>query len=199
MLGFNLSLISFDAQTHCSVKSCREEHGSCISCQASWGPQEQLSLAYFRHGGDLTLALASKWAQDESTAHGKHFFMPGSHLSRLAPCGMGFPFPKLYHSTWGSNHRAIKQGEFISFPKRHSYQLYQESTWTHEIHLFVFLIIYPSMSPFYQHLVTMVCHKYLETGIIFPPFFFSTSLFFLSSFFLSLKFLPMVKPQQEGK
>ena len=55
------------------------------------------------------------------------------------------------------------------------------------------------MSPFHQHLVTMGCHKNLGTGIFFPSLLLLYLHFFFSSILLPLKFLPMIKSQQEVK
>lgn len=46
MLGFHLSLVSVDLQTHCSLTSCREEHSICCfpSQHFQLGPHTQLSV-----------------------------------------------------------------------------------------------------------------------------------------------------------
>lgn len=107
---------------------------------------------------------------------------------------MGLPFPKPKHGTFGSNYKAIKPGVSISFPKKaipvHSARKAHEPM---KIHLYVPYTIYPSMGPFYWHLLAMGCHKNLEIVILFP------FLPFPPSFFSSFKFLPIVKPQQEGE
>lgn len=99
-----------------------------------------------------------------------------------------------------TQHMSLKpQGYQTRRVRFFSYQLYQESTWTHEIHLFLSLILHIHCESLSPALSYNGMSQKSGNGNFFPSLFLLYLHFFFSSILLSLKFLPVIKSQQEVK